>query len=143
MNLPAKRHLIAKMKFLIRSDQQKTLLANKIAHLPVDIERPIQIVISEQTKKRTLPQNNTMWGMLGDIARQVEWYGMMLSDKEWKDIFTASLKKQKVAPGLDGGFVVLGAHTSEMNVQEMIDMITLMQAFGVEKNVKFKAYGYE
>lgn len=143
MNIVQKRNPIAKMTFLIRSDQQKELLANKIGNLPVDIERPIQIVISEQTKKRTLPQNNTMWGMLGDIARQVEWYGMMLSDKEWKDIFTASLKKQKVAPGLDGGFVVLGAHTSEMNVQEMIDMITLMQAFGVEKNVKFKAYGYE
>ena len=143
MNIVQKRNPIAKMTFLIRSDQQKELLASKIANLPVDSEKPIQIVISEQTKKRTLPQNNTMWGMLGDIARQVEWYGMMLSDKEWKDIFTASLKKQKVAPGLDGGFVVLGAHTSEMNVQEMIDMITLMQAFGVEKNVKFKAYGYE
>lgn len=138
-----KRNPIAKITVLIRSEQQKEVLASKIANLPVDSERPIQIVISEQTKKRTLPQNNTMWGMLGDISKQVEWYGMMLLDHEWKDIFTASLKKQKVAPGLDGGFVVLGTHTSEMNVQEMIDMITLMQAFGVEKNVKFKAYGHE
>lgn len=143
MNLMQKRNPIAKMTFLIRSDQQKELLVSKISNLPVDSERPIQIVISEQTKKRTIHQNNIMWGMLGDISKQVEWYGMMLLDHEWKDIFTASLKKQKVAPGLDGGFVVLGARTSEMSVQEMIDMITLMEAFGVEKCVKFKAYGYE
>ena len=138
-----KRNKIAKIIVLIRSELQKELLSSKISNLPVDEDHPIQVVISEETKKRSIPQNRIMWGMLGDISKQVEWYGMMLLDNEWKDIFTASLKKQKVAPGLDGGFVVLGARTSEMSVKEMIDMITLMQAFGVEKDVKFKAYGYE
>ena len=137
-----KRNPIAKIIVLIRSETQKELLASKISNLPVDEDHPIQVVISEETKKRTLPQNNIMWGMLGDISKQVEWYGMKLIDKEWKDIFTAGLKQQKVVPGLDGGFVVLGAHTSEMDVKEMIDMITLMQAFGVEKSVKFKSYDY-
>ena len=137
------RNKIETITMLLRTEKQRDELASKIPKLPIDEDHPIQITISEEKNKRTLPQNNIMWGMLGDISKQVEWYGMMLLDHEWKDIFTASLKKQKVAPGLDGGFVVLGARTSEMKVKEMIDMITLMQAFGVEKNVKFKAYGYE
>ena len=48
-----------------------------------------------------------------------------------------SQKQQKVAPGIDGGFVVLGAHTSKMSVAEMADPITLCSAFGHERGVKF------
>lgn len=92
-------------------------------------------------KKRTLPQNSIMWGMLGDVSAQVDWYGMKLKSEEWKDIFTASLKVQKTVPGIEGGFVVLGEHTGRMNVKEMACLIELMSAFGAEKGVKFKSYG--
>lgn len=135
-----KRNPIAKITVLIRSELQKDTLASKIANLPVDADHPIQVVISEQTSKRTLPQNNIMWGMLGDISAQVRWYEMKLTPDEWKDMFTASLKKQKTVPGIDGGFVVIGAHTSKMTVADMADLITLMTSFGVDKNVKFKSY---
>lgn len=93
-----------------------------------------------RTKKRTLPQNSIMWGMLGDVSAQVDWYGMKLTGEEWKDLLTAVLKGQKTVPGINGGFVVLGAHTSKMNVKEMSDLIELMNAFGAEKGVKFRAY---
>lgn len=54
-------------------------------------------------------------------------------------MLTASQKQQKVVPGIDGGFVVLGAHTSKMSVAEMADLITLCLAFGHERGVKFSA----
>ena len=56
----------------------------------------------------------------------------------WKDVFTSSLKKQDVVPGLDGGFVVLGLSTSEMTKQEMSDLLELMAAFGAQQGVQFK-----
>ena len=87
---------------------------------------------------RTIEQNNRMWAMLGDVARQVNWHGQYLQDHEWKDIFTAALKRQKVVPGLDGGFVVLGTSTRRMTIGEMSELMELMAAFGAEHDVRFK-----
>lgn len=90
-------------------------------------------------KARSLDQNSLMWEILTAIANQVNWYGQRLAKEEWKDVLTASLKKQKAVPGLDGGFVVLGAKTSKMTIQEMGDVIELAYAFGAEQGVKFPA----
>lgn len=90
-------------------------------------------------KARSIDQNNLMWEILTAIAKQVNWYGQRLAKEEWKDVLTASLKKQKAVPGLDGGFVVLGAKTSKMTIQEMGDVIELAYAFGAEHGVKFPA----
>lgn len=88
-------------------------------------------------RKRTTAQNARMWAMLHDISEQVIWHGQKLTDEEWKDVLTAGLKRQKAVPGIDGGFVVIGAHTSRMTVQEMGDLMELMAAFGVEHEVTF------
>ena len=78
-----------------------------------------------------------MWSYLGDISRQVEWYGQRLTSEDWKDIFSASLRRARVVPCLDGGsFVPLGMRTSSMTKAEMGDMITLIQAFAAERGVK-------
>jgi len=78
-----------------------------------------------------------MWAVLSAISEQVVWHGMKLSKDEWKDVVTAAIKKQKVVPGIDGGFVVIGAHTSKMSVKEMIDVIDCAQAFGAQNGVEF------
>jgi hypothetical protein len=78
-----------------------------------------------------------MWAMLADISKQVDWYGEKLSAEDWKDVFTASLRKAKVVPGLDGGFVVLGLRTSAMSRNEMTNLLELIGAFAAEKGVKF------
>lgn len=58
-----------------------------------------------------------------------------MTPEEWKDVFTAGLKRQRVVPGLDGGFVVLGARTSEMSKEEMAQLQELIEAFAVERDV--------
>ena len=84
---------------------------------------------------RSNEQNRRLWAMLTDISQQVDWYGQKLTPEEWKHVFSAALAKQKVVPGLDGGFVVLGQSTSKMTKAEMSDMQTLMEAFGAEREV--------
>ena len=93
------------------------------------------VKVTEQ--KRTLDQNAMLWPLLTDIAEQVEWHGQHLTKEEWKDMFTAALKRQKVVAGIDGGFVVLGAHTSKLNKKEFSDLLELIQAFGAEQGVRF------
>ena len=91
--------------------------------------------ISEPT--RTLESNALLWVLLGEVSKQVEWYFSKLTAEEWKDVFSASLKKQKAVPGIDGGFVVCGQRTSKMTKSEFSDLIELIYAFGAIKGVNF------
>lgn len=86
--------------------------------------------------KRSVPQNSLLWARLTDIANQVEWYGQKLTAADWKDMFTASLRKARVVPGLEpGSFVLLGLHTSDMSKEEMTMLLDLIDAFAAERGV--------
>lgn len=91
---------------------------------------------------RSSEQNARMWAMLTEIARQVEWHGQKLTAEDWKDMATAALKRQRVVPGIDGGFVVLGQRTSKMTVGEMAELMDFLEAFGAEHGVRFSAPEY-
>ncbi len=78
-----------------------------------------------------------MWAMLTELSKQVVWHGQRLTKEEWKDVMTAGLKRQKVVPGIDGGFVVLGSSTSRMGKAELSDLMELIAAFGAERGVEF------
>lgn len=88
---------------------------------------------------RTLQANSAMWALLTDISKQVDWHGEKLTPENWKDLFSACLKKQRSVVGIEGGFVVLGARTSRMSKEEMSDLLELMNAFAAEHDVKLSA----
>lgn len=96
-----------------------------------------RMVVEVREETRSLAQNARLWAMLEDIASQVDWYGQKLTKDEWKDVFSAAMKRTKVVPGLDGGFVVCGQSTSKMTIAEMCEMQELMEAFGAQRGVRF------
>lgn len=96
-------------------------------------------IVEFRKKTRSHEQSAKMHAMLGEVAAQVVWYGTKLKVEDWKNIFTASLRKAQVVPGIDPGTVVpLGIHTSTMTVDEMSNMIEAIYAFGAERDVMFK-----
>ena len=100
------------------------------------LDAPDGYVITIAPPKRSLLSNAKMWAMLTDISEQIPWHGNQLSPEVWKDLFTASMKRQTVVPNLEGdGFVVCGASTSQMTTHEMADLIEVISAFGAERNV--------
>jgi hypothetical protein len=99
-----------------------------------------RMVAELRPEKRSDAQNRRLWSMLADISAQVNWHGHKLTSEEWKDVFSAALKRTKVVPGLDGGFVVCGQSTSRMTKAEMCELQTLMESFGAQQNVQFKAW---
>ena len=101
-----------------------------------------RMTIDVKPETRSLAQNARLWAMLGDISKQVDWYGRKLSPTAWKHVFTAALTKQDVVPGIDGGFVVLGKETSKMTRAEMTELQELMEAFGAQQGVRFSAPDY-
>lgn len=100
-------------------------------------EAPEGYCVEVKPKTRSLEQNRRMWAMLSDIANQVIWYKKTLTPENWKDVFSAALKKQEVVPSIDGGFVVLGQSTSSMSIKQMLDLQELMSAFGAEHGVRW------
>ena len=74
--------------------------------------------------------------MLTDVSNQVDWYGQKLSPDDWKNVFTSALKKERVVPGINGGFVVLGQSTSKMTKAEMCELQELIEAFAAERGVR-------
>lgn len=92
--------------------------------------------------KRSLSANSLMWVLLTEISEQLEWCvnGRMqkLGPEDWKDILSAGLtREQRIAQGIDGGFVLLGLRTSKMTKQQMNELIEFIYWFGTEKNIKF------
>lgn len=108
-------------------------------YLKLALQGGHQYVLSVKQARRSNEQNKRLWAMLNEISQQVDWYGQKLTPEEWKDVFSAAMKRTKVVPGLDGGFVVCGQSTSRMTKGEMSEMQTLMEAFGAERGVKFSA----
>ena len=99
-------------------------------------------VVTIKTDSRTLAQNAMLWSILRDLARQVEWVVngrlQFIGEEDWKNILTAGLtKEQRVAEGIDGGFVLLGSRTSEMSSKEMSDLIEFAYAFGSPRGVRW------
>lgn len=95
-------------------------------------------VVSIGEPTRSLDQNAYLWPLLTEISAQVDWYGQKLTADEWKDVFSAALKKQKAVPGIDGGFVVCGQSTSRMSKREFSDLLELIHAFAAERGVMFR-----
>jgi len=101
-----------------------------------------RMVVEIKPETRSLAQNARLWALLTDLAKQVDWYGRKLSAEEWKHVMTASMTKQDVVPGIDGGFVVLGKSTSNMTKPEMSELQDLIEAFGAQQGVRFTAPEY-
>jgi hypothetical protein len=97
---------------------------------------PPKTRVEFKASKRSLPQNDRLWATLTEISQQVDWYGQKLSPDDWKDVFTASLRRARVVPGLDAGtFVPLGMRTSDMTKEEFSDLLELINAFAAERGV--------
>lgn len=123
---------MSRRTFIIRSRKDREAIARWAS------ECSDGVTVELKAPRRNLDQNALMWCLLGEISRQVVWYGAKLSADDWKDVLTASLRKARVVPGIDPGtYVPLGMRTSDMTVPEMAALIELIMAFVAERGVQF------
>lgn len=90
---------------------------------------------------RTLDQNAAQWPLLQAFADQLQWpiNGRMewLLKEDWKDLLTAAFKQEtaRVAPGLDGGMVLLGQRTSKFGKKQFSDWLEFLNATAAARDV--------
>lgn len=113
---------------------------------------PWEVEIRPHEEPQSDEQRNKLWAMLGDLSNQVEWpvNGRMqrISKEDWKDLLTSGLEQnQRIAQGIEGGFVVLGARTSKMGKKRMTALIEMIQFFGDSRGVQWtdpkRAFEYD
>lgn len=96
--------------------------------------------------KRNEDQNAAMWAMLGEIAEQIVWQvdggGRKLDVEEWKLVFLDALRRERrdqmrLVPNTDHtGFVNIGGtSSSDLSVEEMSELLTIIRAFGDQHGV--------
>jgi hypothetical protein len=104
--------------------------------------------VTEDDEKRSNEASKKMWAMLADLSRQVPWPVFFegrcdvvkLDADSWKCILTAGLaKSQRMAQGIEGGYVLLGESTRKMGKKKMAMLLDLIKLFGDSKQVRWSA----
>lgn len=107
----------------------------------VDAAQDFQITLDDV--KRTLDQNAAMWPSLADFQKTVQWmvtdnFGQqkLATTEDVKDILTAAFEGEtRMAAGLNGGVVFLGARTSQYSKRKMGEFLTFLHAEGDQRGV--------
>lgn len=103
------------------------------------IKAPVNTRVEFKAPKRSIPQNDRMWLLLTAVAEQATWAGKKRTTLEWKDLFTAAVKIAgggvEAVPGLEGGLMLLGLHTSDMSKAEMVELQDYIEAWAASNGV--------
>ena len=94
--------------------------------------------------KRSLPQNDKLWAMLTDVARQKEHNGRKYTADQWKVLFMCACGREvQFIPALDGTtFIPWGQRSSDLSKDEMSNLIDFIAAWGAENGVEFPDYSH-
>jgi len=135
----------------LRSETQRDTLIQLARNLPLDKEKPLEIVVREKQKARCLDANSLMWaGPLKDISEQALFAGKKYSAEVWHHYFKCEFlpepdfcdadlvkdgyKKWEVAP--DGTRVLVGS-TSDLTKRGFALYLTEIEAFGANLGVMY------
>ena len=139
-------------------DAQKETACAAIMNAPIDTKRPLEVLIREKPKTRTLDQNALMWaGQLKDISQQVWVNNRTYSTEVWHELFkkdylpevddvdidlkvknVETYKKWDFDP--NGERVCVGS-TTELSKAGFAEYLTQIEVFGAEHGVQFTAKG--
>ena len=105
------------------------------------LKAPDGFVVTVAEPTRSLDANAAQWPILEAFSRQLQWpvNGRMetLTAEEWKDVLTAAFRREtvRVAMGLDGGLVMLGARTSKFSKSKFSDWLEFLNATAANRGI--------
>ena len=123
-----------------------------IQNAPIDLERPIEVIIREEQKGRSLSANALMWaGPLNDIANQAWVHGRQYSALIWHEYFKEKFlpdfpdpkqvkegyRKYEETP--DGRRVLIGS-TNKLTKYGFNLYIENIYAYGADLGVRFSEF---
>ena len=105
-------------------------------------ESPDGYAVEIKPITRSLAQNAKLHALITDIAKSLEWAGAKRDVETWKRLLTAAWIRARgepieMLPALDGhGVDIVFRRTSELTVNEMIELIEYVQAWATDKGIE-------
>jgi hypothetical protein len=104
-------------------------------------DAPVGHVVKIQEPTRSLDQNAAQWVVLQAFADQLDWpvngERVKLSPEEWKDLLSAAFtQERRIAEGLRGGHVFLGARTSTFSRSRFSEWLDFLHQVAAERGVR-------
>jgi len=140
-------------QILVRSELQLSTLLAKANQIPLDEDKPIEVIIREWSKPRKPDQNSLMWaGPLKDISNQAYVGGRTYSPEVWHEMFKREFLPNEYDPELtkEGyrkwdidpkGFPILVGSTTQLTVKGFSQYLTELEAYAAaELGVQFGAH---
>ena len=130
---------------------QKDTARSLLEQAPIDMHKPLELVIREQQKERKLDQNSLMWvSQLADISAQAYVNGRTYSAELWHEFFKREYLPDEYDPELckegyrkwdysPGGERVLIGSTTELTINGFAQYLTQIEAHGASLGVMFGA----
>lgn len=128
---------------------QKEVAINAIQNAPIDSEYPLEVIIREEQKARSLSANALMWaGPLNDIANQAWVHGRQYSALIWHEYFKEQYLPEFADPKItkegykkyeetpDGRRILIGS-TSKLTKHGFSLYIENIYAYGANLGVRF------
>lgn len=103
-------------------------------------------MLTLRSETRSEAQNRLMWPILTAFSKQLLWpvNGRMesMAPDEWKTVLTAAFRSDSVrlAMGLSGGVVMLGARTSKFSKAEFSEWIEFLYATAADRELVLPAW---
>lgn len=123
------------MKFVLSHQQARRRAFDAVAAAPAGYV----VTIKEPT--RSLDANAAMWPILQAFSEQLLWpvNGRMvtMTPEEWKDVLSSAFRGEqaRLAVGMSGGVVMLGARTSRMGKKLFSEFLDFMHATAADRGV--------
>lgn len=119
---------------MITGDSDRAFL-----HRMIDEANPGTLVEMRQDPASD-PQRRKMRAMIGEVAKQIQHNGRFYEPEQWKLLFMHACGQEvDFMPSLDGStFIPYDGRSSKMNVSDMANFISFIEAWGVQNGVVFK-----
>lgn len=104
-------------------------------------EAPDGYAVEIKPITRSLAQNAKLHALITDISKTLEWAGAKRDVETWKRLLTAAWLRARgepieMLPALDGhGVDIVFRRTSELTVNEMIELIEYIQSWAVGNGI--------
>ena len=99
---------------------------------------PRNTVVTFKKPGRTTPQNDRMWAMLTDVARQTDHNGRKYTPDQWKCLFMHACGHEVAfMEGLNGEPFPAGFRSSKLTKEQMSDLIEFMFSWAAEHDVQW------
>lgn len=147
-----KRDKFQTRRIVLRGQQQLQAALALLPNLPLDADKPLELVVREEVKSRKPDQNALMWaGPLADIAEQAWVEGRQFSAEVWHHHFKESFLPEEYDPELckdekyrkwdftPAGERVLVGSTTDLTVKGFAQYLEQIYAYGANLGVIFRA----